>query len=155
MYSGSITNPKELSDIQAEVASLKRRRGELEDRLLEAMLYSDEAESTLKTRDETLSSTKSRWQADQQALQQELDELNARLAIVQDERDELRRRIAPDELALYDSVRAHLGSVAVATLRNGVCGFCAVAPSSTKLGRIRSGRELQKCSNCGRILLDL
>jgi predicted nucleic acid-binding Zn-ribbon protein len=155
LYSGSITNPKELSDIQAEVASLNRRRRELEDKLLEAMVYSEEAESMLKMRDETLSATKNRWQADQEALQQELDELNAQLQVTQDERDRLRQRIAPDELALYDSVRARLGSVAVATLRDGVCGFCAVAPSSTKFGRIRSGRELQKCSNCGRILLDL
>jgi predicted nucleic acid-binding Zn-ribbon protein len=155
LYSGSVTNPKELSDMQSENVSLKRRRGQLEDELLEAMVYGEEAEATLEARRETLSSTEAKWQAEQAALGQELRELEARLAFVRDEREQARNTIATEELALYDKVRARFGSIAVTTLRDGVCGFCAVAPSSTKLGRLRSGRELLQCSNCGRILLYL
>jgi predicted nucleic acid-binding Zn-ribbon protein len=74
---------------------------------------------------------------------------------LREEREQSRRITPADELDLYDRVRARSGSVTVATLRDGVCGFCAVAPSSTKLARLRSGRELLQCGNCGRILLDL
>ena len=155
LYGGSVTNPKELSDMQDEIASLKRRRGIMEDELLEAMIYSEEAEVELEACRATLADTDARWQADQAALKQELSELEARLEQVRDEREKSRQTIADDDLALYDKVRSRFGSVAVATLRDGVCGFCAVAPSSTKLARIRSGRELLQCGNCGRILLDL
>jgi predicted nucleic acid-binding Zn-ribbon protein len=155
LYSGTVTNPKELSDIQSEVASLKRRRATLEDKLLEAMVYGDEAETTTVDCQTTLTNTQADWQADQDALNEELAELETRLESVRDERLRLRKIILADDLALYDKVRARLGSVTVVTLRDGVCGFCAVAPSSTKLGRLRSGRELLQCGNCMRILLIL
>lgn len=155
LYSGSVTNPKELSDMQEEIASLKRRRGVLEDELLEAMVYGEEAQTTLEACRTTLASTEAHWEADQAALEQELSELEARSETVREERGRTRQIIADDDLALYDKIRARYGSVTAVTLRDGVCGFCAVAPSSTKLGRLRSGRELLTCGNCGRILLDL
>jgi predicted nucleic acid-binding Zn-ribbon protein len=155
LYSGSITNPKELSDIQEKAASLKRRRATLEDELLEALVYGEEAEATMEECRATMADTEVYWQASQTTLQEELNQLEARLVKAQDEREQLRQTIASPALALYDSVRTRYGSVTVVTLRDGVCGFCAVAPSSTKLKRIRNGRELLQCGNCGRILLDL
>jgi len=155
LYSGSVTNPKELSDLQDEIASLKRRCSALEDQLLEAMVYSEEAQATLATCRTALADTEASWQEAQSALKNELSELEARLITAQDERERLRPAIAADDLALYDKVRDRCGSITVTTLRDGVCGYCAVAPSSTKLARIRNGRELLQCGNCGRILLDL
>jgi predicted nucleic acid-binding Zn-ribbon protein len=155
LYSGSITNPKELGDLQEKTASLKRRCGVLEDELLEALIYSEEAEATLKECRATTADTEAHWQTRQTTLQDELSVLEARLVEVRGEREQLRQTIASADLALYDNVRARYGSVAVVTLRGGVCGFCAVTPSSTKLKRIRGGRELLQCGNCGRILLDL
>ena len=155
LYSGSVTNPKELSDMQDEVVSLKRRRGEQEDHLLEAMVYSEEAEATLDERRQTQMMTEQDWRAQQLALETELSELKTRLERVQEKREQARQTIATEDLALYDKIRSRYGSITVTTLHDGVCGFCSVAPSSTKLSRLRSGRELLLCGNCGRILLDL
>ena len=99
--------------------------------------------------------TEADWQDEQKQLQEELSQIEARLAQAEEERQKLRQSIHPEDLALYDKIRSHYGPIAVAILQDGVCGFCAVAPSSTKLARIRSGRELLQCSNCSRILLDL
>ena len=155
LYSGSVTNPKELSDMQDEVASLRRRLGELEDQLLEAMVYGEEAEATEQERRTTLSATEEDWRTHQSALASELTDLEARLARVREEREQMRQTIATDDLALYDKLCARYGAIVVATLGDGVCDYCSVAPSSTKLSRLRSGHELLQCSNCGRILLDL
>lgn len=155
LYSGSVTNPKELSDMQEELASLRRRCADLEDELLEAMVHSEDAEAELKTCRQTLVDIEAQWHSNQKALTDELSELETRLESARQEREQLRPDIDADDLALYDKLRARHGAVTVTTLRDGVCGFCAVAPSSTKLGRIRSGRELLQCSNCGRILLYL
>ena len=155
LYGGSVTNPKELGDIQEEIASLKRRRASLEDELLEAMVCGEEAEATLETCRTTLADIEAHWLADQAALKDELSELETRLAQVRDEREQLRSSIAPDDLATYNKIRARCGSIAVTTLRDRVCGYCAVAPSSTKLKKIRNGHELLQCGNCDRILLDL
>jgi predicted nucleic acid-binding Zn-ribbon protein len=150
-----VANPKELSDIQDEIASLKRRCSALEDELLEAMVYGEEAEASLETCRTRLADIEAQWQNEQTALTEELSELEAKLLDAQDKRDRLRPAIAAEDLALYDKVRSRHGTITVTTLRNGVCGYCAVAPSSTKLARIHNGRELLQCSNCKRILLDL
>ena len=47
LYGGSVHNPKELQDLQNDVAALKRHHVTLEDRLLEAMLASEAAETAL------------------------------------------------------------------------------------------------------------
>lgn len=155
LYSGRVTNPKELSDLQEKLASLKRRRETLEDDLLEAMVYGEEAEASLEECRTGLNDTEASWQAEQAALREEWDGLEERLVEAQSARERLRHIIAAEDLALYDKVRARHGSIAVATLRDGVCGFCAVAPSSTKMKAVRGGRQLFQCGNCGRILLDL
>lgn len=155
LYSGSVTNPKELGEMQEELASLTRRRGHLEDRLLESMVYGEEAQAAEEACRATLSDIEAHWQANQATLQDESSDLETRMAVARDEREKTRHATAVDDLALYDKVRRRYGSITVTTLREGVCGYCAVAPSSTKVGRLRSGRELLLCSNCGRILLDL
>jgi len=155
LYGGSVTNPKELSDMQDEVSSLNRRLGELEDDLLEAMVHSEEAEDTLQACRTNLTKAEADWRTDQSTLASELSELEARLAQAQDEREQSRQTIASDDLALYDKLCTRYGDIVVATLSDGVCDYCSVAPSSTKLSRLRSGRELLQCGNCGRILLDL
>jgi predicted nucleic acid-binding Zn-ribbon protein len=155
LYSGVISNPKELGDLQEEVASLKRRREALEDELLEAMVYGEEAEVTSQACHAALLEVEAVWQADQATLRDELAELAVRLEQAQEERTRLRSTIAVDDLKLYDYIRDRYGPVAVATMRDGVCSFCAVTPSSTKLKHIQSGRELLQCSNCGKILLAL
>ena len=46
MFSGSVASPKELSALQAEVASLKRRQSDLEDSLLDVMVQGESASET-------------------------------------------------------------------------------------------------------------
>lgn len=155
LYSGSVTNPKELADLQENVASLKRRREALEDDMLEAMIHSEEAETILRECIATLEDVEAQWQEDQDELKDELGRLEARLVQLEGDRDQLRSDISSEYLAVYDNIQTRYGIVAVATMRDGVCSFCAVAPSSIKLKAIKSGKELLQCGNCKRILLDL
>ena len=155
LYSGSVTNPKELSDMQDEITSLRRRMGELEDQMLDAMVHSEEAETTELEQRRVLTETEQSWNAQQSALKSELSDLETRLVQVREERERARQMIPADDLDLYDKLSARYGSIVVARLVDGVCDYCSVAPSSTKLSRLRSGRELLQCGNCGRILLDL
>src|SRR5689334_16437892 len=47
LYGGSVHNPKELQDLQKDVASLKKHLATLEERELEAMLKAEKAETVL------------------------------------------------------------------------------------------------------------
>lgn len=155
LYSGSVTNPKELGDMQVNVASLKRRRAALEDEMLEAMICSEEAEASLRERIAALDDIEAQWQTHQATLRDELGKLEARLAQVESDRDQLRPTINNKDLAVYDNIQTRYGMVVVATMRDGVCSFCAVVPSRIKLKAIKSHKELLQCGNCKRVLLDL
>jgi hypothetical protein len=155
LYGGRVINPKELNDLQGEITSLKRRCKSLEDQVLEAMVHGEAAEAALEQSRAGLADAEALWQANQSTLMAESAELEQRLSQLHIEREHLRQRIAPEDLATYDKLRARFGAIAVSALRDGVCNFCAVAPSSTKLKAIRSGNELLPCGNCGRILVTL
>ena len=60
LYSGNVKNPKELQDLQNEIASLKRHLNTLEDRQLEAMLEVETAEQANQTAQENLETVKAR-----------------------------------------------------------------------------------------------
>ena len=61
LYSGLVTNPKELEDLQREIEFLSRRISLLEDELFEAMLNVEEAENNNKDAIETFSRVESEW----------------------------------------------------------------------------------------------
>jgi predicted nucleic acid-binding Zn-ribbon protein len=152
LYDGKVTNPKELRDMQEEVASLMRRRSTLEDQLLEAMVQveADEGgESAARQRlaevEESLRSTHEELIGDRTRLQVVLD----RLAI---DREAAEAAVSHDDRQTYQSLRLRKRGVAVARLDEGVCSACGVAPSSSRAQAARHGDELIFCGNCERIL---
>jgi uncharacterized protein len=58
LYGGKIRNPKELQDLQVEIAALKRRTATLEDEQLEAMLAVEDAETQLTEANKNLNEVK-------------------------------------------------------------------------------------------------
>lgn len=152
LYSGSIRNPKELTDLQAKAASLKRLLEHKEDDLLEAMIGLEEAEAELKAAQAHLAEAEASWQADQGALSGEMEQLERRLAEIDRERQALLPSLRADDLTLYRSLRQRRG-VAVAMMRGGACTACGM---EVPPGRLAQGHAagLLTCGNCERILLE-
>lgn len=152
LYSGSIRNPKELTDLQAKAASLKRLLEHKEDDLLEAMIGLEEAEAELKAAQAHLAEAEASWQADQGALSGEMEQLERRLAEIDHERQALLPSLRADDLTLYRSLRQRRG-VAVAMMRGGACTACGM---EVPPGRLAQGHAagLLTCGNCERILLE-
>ncbi|MGA9533829.1 MAG: hypothetical protein WBR18_14010, partial [Anaerolineales bacterium] len=57
LYSGTVTDPKQLEELQMEAASLKKYMATLEDRLLEAMVDLESAEEAYQSAKQELAST--------------------------------------------------------------------------------------------------
>ncbi|MDT8305984.1 MAG: hypothetical protein RRC07_08620 [Anaerolineae bacterium] len=152
LYSGEVRNPKELSDLQQEVASLTRRRGGLEDELLEAMVAAEEAEATYEQAASQLQAAEVSWQARHEALSAERDRLEGRAEQQTAARKELSARIDRASLAAYENARQRRGGIAVALLQDDLCQACGIRVSGTALRGARAG-ELVTCSSCGRILI--
>lgn len=155
LYSGVVTVPRELQAMQSEGEALRARRGELEDRVLEAMAERearDAAVAALDSRRAELDVEGAGLRASIAESEAVIDrDLEAEMAA----RSESAAAVPSDLASLYERLRSRLGGVAAAPLANGRCGGCHLALPATEIDRLR--REppdaLVHCEQCGRILV--
>jgi predicted nucleic acid-binding Zn-ribbon protein len=152
LYSGTVTSPKELQNIQHEVDSLKEQHARLEDQLIEVELRLEElngavetASQDVKQREAERASSLPRWETEVQSLNQSITRLEARRAGV-------RAAIPPRALAVYDRVRERRGGMAVARLQGNTCTACRVSMPDSVRRQLFAPDALVQCPNCERIL---
>ncbi len=152
LYSGSVTNPKELSDLDADVRAIKAQAGRREDVLLSLLVELEEAEATRLQASGACAEIEASWQANHETFLNE----KARL---EPERDELletkearAKTIDRSALSLYKVLRERKGGVAVARVEQGMCQGCRISLPGAVLQKAR-GSALVQCVSCERILL--
>jgi len=152
LYSGHIKNPKELANLQEEIRYLKRKKGELEDQVLETMIEVEESEASVTEQRERLTRLEEDWQATQARLSAEQNELINRLSQLKTKRAKLQRSIEAGDLALYEDLRLRRAGRAVALLEGELCLGCRVTLPTSKAQQARQREDLTLCSSCERIL---
>lgn len=152
LYGGSVSNPKELQDLQMESESLKRFLVTLEDRLLDAMLVFEEQEINHQQSLADYELITAERGMEHKNLQQELDNLNANLAKLGEEREAAQANVDEDDLRRYEKERKKTGGSVVVLLQDGSCTACGLTVARSVLQAINQGNDLVTCDQCGRIL---
>ncbi|MBC7233971.1 MAG: hypothetical protein H5T68_12105 [Chloroflexi bacterium] len=153
LYSGQVTNPKELRGLQQDHEHLKRSQQNLEDEVLLAMTRVDELEKQVAEAETKLEAVDAKWRAEQERLAQQIAQLQERIATTKKQRATLAARVEPPTLALYEELRLKKGGRAVALMVDQMCQGCRVMIPTSKAQIVRRGQELITCTNCGRILV--
>lgn len=152
LYSGRISNAKELSGLSADEKMLQRRKSELEDRELALMEQIETAENLVKEKrvgfEKINTATASRNDKERAALA-ELDAADADLNL---RRARLREKLPQETLYIYDDLRLTKKGRAVVAMKADSCSACGSAVPSGLVSRVKSGSELVFCTNCRRIL---
>lgn len=152
LYSGRITNAKELAGLNQDEKMLERRKSELEDRelaLMEQIEAADHRITDTRAAFEKISAQTAARQDKDRAMLSQLDASDAELAR---KRDALRAQLDANTLRVYDHLRATKKGRAVAPLKNTSCSACGFAVPSGLISRVKVGTELVFCTNCERIL---
>ncbi len=152
LYGGSSHSPKELQDLQNDLAALKRRKVTLEDAQLELMIGLEKAEDTLKAVDNTLQTVRSRLSEQNQGLTQEQDTLLKEVDRLSVERNAVSAAIPAETLRLYDQLRTQKRGLAIATVSERSCDACGSTLSLAQIQSARSSSQMALCPSCGRIL---
>jgi len=150
LYSGKITNPKELTNFQHEANILKANRDQLENKALEIMNQAERAEASVSGLNSEFKKLESEWHSQQQQLATEVEQLKSKLSDLGQKRQLLTGELDPQAVGLYEKLRKQKGQ-AVAKVEQGICRGCRISLSSSELQQARSGNLIQ-CSSCGRIL---
>jgi hypothetical protein len=152
MYSGKVQNPKELQDLQNEVASLTRRNDQLETRVLEAMMAIEAAEDDLQQKQNRLQQVTAGLEAqhgdllaEKQRIEGDIEALNAR-------REKALAAVTAENLRLYNTMRKRKGNQPIARLSGDSCATCGIQQTSAVVQEVRKRESLVECINCGRIL---
>ncbi len=155
LYGGSVTSPRELQALQADVEMLKKHRSDIEDRELEVM----EARETLDTQLAGLDARVADVLADVDRLAAAIAAAEAAIdaeAVAETSaRGDLAAGIAATLLADYERRRAKNRGAGAARLVGVTCQACHLSIPSTEAEQIRkmAGAEVAYCDNCGAILV--
>jgi len=152
LYSGRITNPKELGDIQHEIEYLKRRQTDLEDQQLEAMIALEEATTNLAIANEEFVVAEAAWKSENAELHQEYETLKRELAQLLAQRKQVHQALSEKDRNEYSSLQRLRKGLAVVLVENGRCTTCNVSVPKRDLERAAQQDEIMHCSGCDRIL---
>lgn len=150
LYSGRIRNPKELANLEQEVAVLKAARSDREDEAIGLMEQLETIADGVASLEVRLAELEAAWRARQAELTAEQAALEAEAGRLGDERAALLAQIDPETARFYTGLRSQKGT-AVARVDQGVCQGCRLALANAELQRARGG-DLVQCTSCGRIL---
>ncbi len=152
LYSGSSHSPKELQDLQNDLAALKRHRITLEDGQLDAMIASEKAESALRLAQENMQGVQDRLAGQNRNLSQEQESLQKEVERLTTERNAAAGGISEDIVTIYDQLRQQKRGVAIATISDNSCDACGSTLSLAQIQAARSSSQMTTCPSCGRIL---
>ena len=152
LYGGKVQNPKELQDLQKDVASLKRHLETLEERELEAMIAVETAEQELQTAKTGLEGIQANLKEQNKDLTSESEILRKNLERLNSERQAVVTDIAGQTLNVYDQLRKQKRGLAITTIADSSCEACGTTLTASQQQNARSTSQLFHCPTCGRIL---
>jgi uncharacterized protein len=152
LYGDKGYSPKELLDLQNDVAALKRHLITLEDIQLEAMLTAEESMTAHQTAQVDLLAAQNHSAEQNRGLHEEQNILQRELEKLRAERAAVAGPIPPTALGLYDQLRQQRRGIAVAIISENSCSACGSGLSAAQMQASRASGQMALCPSCGRIL---
>ena len=154
MYSGSVTNPRELGAFQDERAMLARNQAAEEDQLLEFMVEIEETEEERNQAKAVFEQIDGERRRELGTLGARQEELSSELPGLRLQRQEMSTEYPPNVMAVYETVRRIRGGQGAALVdQRGLCMGCRLVIPNAELIRARSSGGVVQCGSCSRILI--
>lgn len=146
---------RELTAIEHEMVSLKRRQSELEDAELELMEKRESAQAALDDVDTKIAGARERREAAEAKRDLALAEITKEEEWKQAARGPLVADLPPDLVALYDKIREASGGLGAALVQHGRCGGCRIELFGADRARVKGAPpdEVVRCEECRRIMV--
>lgn len=147
------SNAKEAQGLESELASLARRKGDLEDAELEVMERLEVADAAVAEQEALIAETNAEGAALSAEAKRVVAEATAAFEAATRDRAAVAGATPPELLAFYERVATR--SSGAALLRRGTCEGCRMVLAGTDLQAVRSASvdAVLTCPECGCILV--
>jgi hypothetical protein len=152
LYGGSISNPKELQDLQKEISYLTSTISEMEDQLLQKLIHLENVEEELSEDKAYLKTINSDFETRKSLLLGEKNQLENTIDSQNEQRQSIVGQIDTQTLEIYRSMRESKSGYAVARLEDDACSACGTSLTASQRQQARSPGTLLYCPSCGRII---
>jgi predicted nucleic acid-binding Zn-ribbon protein len=152
LYSGAVTNPKDLEDLQLESSSLKKYLLVLEERQLEAMVEAEQAQEVFNQAVAKSTKISNEKTAQSEDLNSERTTLEMKIETLLAQRKSFLENTEIPDLGTYNDLRKSHGGVAVTLMINASCSSCGANIPSAIEQEAKSPGNISTCPTCKRIL---
>ncbi len=154
LYQGTVTNAKELANIEKEIEALGRQQSDFDGRILALMEEVEQAQADSSAADAGAHAAEGHRTEVLAAYRSRYDALSLELSTLAQQRDSA-AALVEDKAVLkrYDDIRAKASGIGIAKIEGDICGGCRMKLSSTLIKTVKEQAQIQTCENCGRLLL--
>lgn len=153
LYSGKISNPRELEQIQQKMEEYRQLQDKLETEILRQLELDEKIDSEIAVLEDRLSQCLKELVTRKKEINEKKLELQLEKEQLHAELETLLPQIPDDWMARYRKIADSHRGIGIAQLKGNVCGACHVSVSDSLLKAVKHGDDrLYFCENCGRIL---
>jgi predicted nucleic acid-binding Zn-ribbon protein len=142
----------EFQAIGHEIERYENEIRKLEDQELELMIEADKLKGEIDAADKSARATKDSISRQLTDLETKSKALGSQQQELEKERETLAAQIDDDLLDQFERLFNSKGDAAVVAVEHGVCTGCHMKVTTATASRVKAGKEIVSCENCGRIL---
>jgi len=135
-----------------EIERYEKEIQSIEDQELELMDQAEKLKSELATEEKKAAGARDSVNRQIADLEAKAKTLDAQLQALTAERTELAAKVDEDLLELFERLFVSKGDAAVVGLEHEVCTGCHMKVTTQTAHRVKNGKEIVSCEQCGRIL---
>ncbi len=142
----------EFSAMGREIERYQQEISGLEDQELELMEQADQLKAQIAVEEKQTAAAKEAIAKQAVNLEAKQATLEGRLEELKKEREELAAKVDEDLLDRFNRLFTSKGDAAVVALEHDVCTGCHMKVTTATVVRVKGGKEIVSCEQCGRIL---
>ena len=144
----------EFQAIGHEIERYENEIRKIEDEELELMVEADKVKAELGAEEKKAATVKESITRQTKDLDAKSTTLESRLEELTKERAEIAGKIEEDLLSRFERLFKSKGDAVIVALEHEVCTGCHMKVTTQTAHRVKAGKEIVSCENCGRILYD-
>lgn len=151
LYSGEITNPKELDSINHNLEAFQEKLNEVEEKLINLLEQKEELEGSFGNDNQILADKKQNFRDLHVQFQNAQEQKKTEKTQLEAAFKKLSASIDKNSLEKYNKMKANIPNP-IAQVVNGMCSGCHMAVNFSVQKELKIPTAMVLCDNCGRLI---